>query len=346
MANYISFNPSSYFAPKKYTGTGSTLNVTGVGFQPDLVWLKNRSDSDGHFVYDVLRGATTAIMPNNGDANATYSGLTSFDSDGFTLGTMADMNTNTENFISWNWKAGTTTGKSTTDETITPTDYSLNTAAGISIIRYTGTGTTGYINHGLGVKPNAVIIKQTDSGGDWRCFFVGATSVGYGIRFNSTNGSGSFSWDCNLTANTVQINGGNVNPSGSTFVMYTFANIPGYSHVGTYAGNGDVDGPMIYTGFRPAYVMIKRYGANGNNWEVFDDKRSTSGGTNEIDYSLSLTTSAEDTSSDYDDVDFLANGFKIREDNDDINAGGSSFLYMAFAALPIVSSNSKAGTAY
>lgn len=103
-------------------------------------------------------------MPNNGDANATYSGLTSFDSDGFTLGTMADMNTNTENFISWNWKAGTTTGKSTTDETITPTDYSLNTAAGISIIRYTGTGTTGYINHGLGVKPNAVIIKQTDSG--------------------------------------------------------------------------------------------------------------------------------------------------------------------------------------
>ena len=99
MANYISFNPSSYFAPKKYTGTGSTLNVTGVGFQPDLVWLKNRSDSDGHFVYDVLRGATTAIMPNNGDANATYSGLTSFDSDGFTLGTMADMNTNTENFI-------------------------------------------------------------------------------------------------------------------------------------------------------------------------------------------------------------------------------------------------------
>ena len=128
--------------------------------------------------------------------------------------------------------------------------------------------------------------------------------------------------------------------------MYTFANIPGYSHVGTYAGNGDVDGPMIYTGFRPAYVMIKRYGANGNNWEVFDDKRSTSGGTNEIDYSLSLTTSAEDTSSDYDDVDFLANGFKIREDNDDINAGGSSFLYMAFAAQPIVSSNSKAGTAY
>ena len=342
MAAYISFQPSDFFNTKLYTGTGASLAITGVGFQPDFVWAKNRDATDNHTLFDSPRGVTEYIGSNTTTVETTGAdSLNSFDSDGFTLGTWGDINGSGEDYVSWNWKAGTTSGLS--GGTITPSAYSFNTTSGFGIYAYTGTGANATIPHGLGVAPHLVIVKHLSGASDWEVGSSSYTSWAYHQGLNLTNAESSSATCWNSTAPTSTVfsvgTNGAINGSGQTFVAYVFANVKGYSKFGSYTGNGSVDGPFIYTGFRPAYIMIKSTSGAGA-WAIFDNKRSE---YNVVDKQLAANTTEVDQTSDV--LDILSNGFKIRATSNMVNGSGWEYIYSAFAEFPFVSSNSKAGTA-
>ena len=341
---FISFQPSAYFNTKTYDGTAAEQNVTGVGFQPDFTWLKSSNDVLGNYLFDSVRGATHALASNGSDAqcsDAQY--LKSFDADGFTVGTNTAINGSGDEMVGWNYKAGTTTGLS--GGTITPTGYSFSAAAGTSIIQYDGNSTTGAtVPHGLGVAPKCVIVKCLDAAENW-C--VGHTAFGFTkwipLDTSGTPTTTSVTWNDTAPTSTLVTLGDNslVNTHSTLgYIMYSFADVTGFQHHGSYTGNGDVDGPMVYTGFRPAFVMIKRLNSS-DNWVCFDNKRQGYNETNYISYpNLNL---AEATSTPY--FDIVANGFKVRWTDSKANTGGNTYLYSAWAEFPIVSSNSKAGVA-
>ena len=342
MAEYISFQPSDFFNPTLYTGTGSELTVTGVGFQSDISWLKDRSASQHHQLYDSVRGAGEVIYPNLSNVQGTVTQqLKSWNSDGYVIGTDGSVNTSSNLYASWNWKAGSTSGKPTTDETLTPTSYSYSATQGLSILKYTGTGSSGLINHGLGVKPKLIIVKNLTVGDDWLVYSEECTGVGYGLVLNTTaEKTGSWSWDCNTTANTFEVNGTSstgTSQSGQTYVAYCFANVQGYQKSGKYVGNGNADGTFVYTGFRPALVITKYVESGGTGgWNIQDDKRNT---YNAVDTILSANTDGADSTSSGNAMDFLSNGFKWRANYSDGNTSGGVFLYLAIAQFPLVSSN-------
>lgn len=341
---FISFQPSAYFNTKTYDGTAAEQNVTGVGFQPDFTWLKSSNDVLGNYLFDSVRGATHALASNGSDAqfsDAQY--LKSFDADGFTVGTNTAINGSGDEMVGWNYKAGTTTGLS--GGTITPTGYSFSAAAGTSIIQYDGNSTTGAtVPHGLGVAPKCVIVKCLDAAENW-C--VGHTAFGFTkwipLDTSGTPTTTSVTWNDTAPSSTVVTLGANsiVNTHSTLgYIMYAFANVKGFQHHGSYTGNGDSDGPMVYTGFRPAFVMVKRLDSS-DNWVSFDNRRL---GYNEKNYILYPNLSnAEATSTPY--FDIMANGFKVRWTDSKANTGGNTYLYSAWAEFPIVSSNSKAGVA-
>ena len=338
---------STLFAPKLYTGTGAIQTISGVGFQPDMTWIKGRSNTEHPRVYDSVRGATKEIYTSQNWAEATNANtLSAFNSDGFVLGTDGGVS-DSSNFVSWNWKAGTTSGLSGGD--ITPSAYSYNATSGFGIYKYTGTGSQGDIPHGLGATPTFVWVKKTNASVDHTIYQHDMTAAKYSI-LNSTDGfnahDGPFGGSAHAATDTTFTVGDstNTNASGDTYIAYVFAPKAGFSAGGIYDGNSNIQGPFIFTGFRPKWVLIHRYGANGNAWEIFDDQRSSSGGHNEVNFSLAIQDAAnEDQSSDYDDVDFCCNGVKIREDNDDIN-GGSSYIWLAFGQT-MVGTNGVPGTA-
>jgi hypothetical protein len=344
---YISFQPSDHFINKLYTGTGSTINVTGVGFQPDMVWLKNRDSTGGWFMYDVLRGVDYAIMSNNLDAQADYQGLTAFDSDGYTIGTFADTNTNTEKMQSWSFKAGGA-GVSNGVGDITST-VSVNATAGISLVKYLGNGSDPQtIGHGLGSVPQMMIVKKfsTDSGyAGNRGWAVYHHSMGntQGLYLNDTDAKATKTswWQSTTPTSTVFTIGsdGEVNDSGSNYVNWCFAPVKGYSSFGIFEGNTNVDGPFIYTGFRPAYVLIKNID-RVEAWNCWDSKMNPYNPTN--NRFQPNNTTAEVTGAGQ-AIDTLANGFKVRTTSTEIN--DSTCIYAAFAEFPFVSSNSQSGTA-
>ena len=343
MAAYIGFQPSDFFNTKLYTGTGSELTVSGVGFQPDLTWLKNRSAAQHYQLYDAVRGAGKVIYSNLNNIQGTVTqNLKSFTSDGYVLGTDGSVNTNNQNFVSWNWKAGTTSGIS--GGTITPSAYSINTTSGFGIYNYAGTGSNGTIAHGLSSAPKMVICKRiAGDTGDWNSWNEGMTSGSYYINLN-TNGaevSNTAVWNSTIPSSTVVSLGtyAAVNASGSTYIMYAFSEVKGFSSMGVYTGNGNVNGSFIYTGFKPAFVSLKKTDGSGD-WYTYDDKRLGYNADNNALY-LDLDN-AESTS---EDIDILSNGFKLRSTNGEINGSGGKYIYMAWAEQPIVSSNSKAGTA-
>jgi len=344
---YISFQPSDFFSPKIYTGTGAEQAITGVGFQPDTTWIKDRESSEDHHLIDSVRGATDFIIPNTtGGENTNAQDLKSFDSDGFTVGTAVEVNKNTSDFISWNWKAGTTSGLS--GGTITPTGYSINTTSGFGIYEYTGTNTNATIAHGLGVAPKLVIVKRLTSGASWLVQHDGLTSAAYVLKLDTNGAESSDSANFNGTAPTSTVfslgTSNNTNKTGIVHMAYVFAEIKGYSKFGSYIGNGDNNGAVVYTGFRPAFVILKEsIGGNAGGWITYDNKRPTSYNVNQ-DYLQANDLAAEVNASTY-AIDFNSNGFKIRASNGVINGGGNAYVYLAFAEFPLVSSNSKAGTA-
>jgi len=349
MAAYTTIDdPGIYFNPKLYTGTGSSLAVTGVGFQPDFTWIKNRDTTDINILTDAVRGATKYMNSAETAAEVTNTeSLKSFDSDGFTVGTQVDVNTNTEDFASWNWKAGTTTGIAGSPS-ITPSSYSFNATSGFSIIAYTGNDTAGAtLPHGLGVAPQMIIVKKVDATDLWAVYHQGMDATGTSIAtapedyymkldLNTAKTDALDYWNDTAPTSSLFYLGDStvVNASANTYVAYCFANVQGYSKFGSYVGNGNVVGAFVYTGFRPAYVMAKR-SDGADNWLIWDNKRL---GYNESNMWIYANLSLVEGPT-YSYINILSTGFQLTTTDTGWNAAAGSYIYMAFADSPIVNSN-------
>jgi len=330
--------PSVYFNNKLWTGNGNSSHAqTGVGFQPDLVWLKARSESEYHFLFDAIRGATKGISSDLTAAEATYAqGLKSFDSDGFTIGTSNGMNRSGTTYASWNWKANGQ-GSANTDGSINTTYTSVNTTAGFSISKYTGTGNAGTVGHGLGVAPKMIIIKNISQTTDWvlghQELDASAPWTKY-LKLNDTSAvldSPVFN-DTAPTNSVFSVGADGKTSSGAgSHVAYCFAEKKGYSKFGSYKGNGNADGTFIYTGFKPAFVIVKIAEHTGN-WQLFDNKRV---GYNQDNHVLRPNLNNAECTSCV-EIDILSNGFKLRNTDGDGNTVNNKYLYMAFAEEPLV----------
>jgi len=322
-----------YFNPVLYTGNGSTQSITGVGFQPDMVWIKQRSQVRNHNVYDAVRGVLKVLQPNVTDAEVNYSdSLTSFNADGFSLGSASDPNTNTGTYVAWNWKANGA-GSSNTAGSITST-VSANTTSGFSIATYTGNGTGGAtVGHGLGVAPSMVIVKSRSNALSWNVYHASLGNT-QGLNLNTTGAAQTATGFWNNTSPTSTVfslgNGSDVNTNGATYVAYCFAAVAGYSAFGSYTGNGSSDGPFIFTGFRPAFVLIKCSSAT-SDWWLYDTKRGT---FNVLNAPLYPNGSFAESPTSALDLDILSNGFKSRSNNGTVNGSGNTYIYAAFAESP------------
>jgi len=337
--------PTDYFNTKLYTGTGSSQSITGVGFQPDWVWIKDRDNVRNHQIYDVIRGAGYVIYSNLTSAEGDdINRLSSFDSDGFSLGSSADVNDSSQNFASWNWLASNTTA-SNTDGSITST-VSANTTSGFSIVSYTGTGANATVGHGIDT-PKMIIVKgRNKAGGSPWWVYHSALGNTKGLTLNSTDASSTTSVLWNNTSPTSSVfslgTGDELNGSGIDFIAYCFAEKKGFSKFGSYTGNGNADGTFVYTGFKPAWIMVKRTDTT-NNWMMIDNKRTPSN-TGTVPELFADSSSAENNSTDG-RFDYLSNGLKARGTNAVINASGGTYIYMAFAESPLVGTNNTPATA-
>ena len=340
---YTTINKSTdYFNTKIYTGTGSSNALTGVGFQPDWTWIKSRSNTYSHTLTDAVRGLTKVLSTNSTNAEYTSATeITSFNSDGFTLGTDAGVNNNGSTFASWNWKAGGA-GSSNSDGTITST-VSASTTSGFSIVKWTGTASAGTIGHGLGVAPKIVIVKRySTSGGGWLMQNSNLTSASYVLKLNTADAESNDGANFNSTAPTSSVfsvyNSNNTNASGADHIAYCFAEKKGYSKYGSYRGNGNSDGAFIYTGFSPAIIIAKKT-SGGSDWIIWDNKRD---GYNETLKRLYPNDPAPEENSATQGVDFLSNGFKLRGTNSNAwNASGGAYIFMAVAESPFVANSGQ-----
>ena len=324
-------NPELFFQCKIYTGTGSELAITLDGdenMQADLVWSKNRDQSEGHKIFDSVRGATKFIMSNNTDAESTAAQtLKSFDSDGVTIGTDADMNTSSEKNVLWCWKESAT--------------------AGFDILTFTGNATSNQtISHNLSAVPKCFHIKRLDQASNWCSYHEGLGGANKNVFLNTTHASQTDTgiWNNTLPTSSVFSVGNNIdsNGNGASHVWYGWSEVQGFSKFGKYTGNGgssvvsNADGTFDYTGFRPAWVMIKRTDTT-NQWGIGDTKRDVD---NPVQHHLfSESTQAEGGASSYNNFDILSNGFKLRSGDLWTNASGGTYIYMAFAEAPFVNSN-------
>ena len=348
--------PDDYFNTKLYTGNGSTQSITGVGFQPDWVWIKDRDNATNHMVFDSVRGTGEELHTQNTDSETTQANtLTAFGSDGFSLGSNSDVNNSSQNFVAWNFLASNTTA-SNTDGDITST-VSANTTAGFSIVTYTGNGTqtNTEVGTGLSTSLDMIISKPLDTGGGTDVWIVYVKNVTEGtgdcLLLNTTdarlNGGAGGGTNANgTTAGNLIIKPGsasnnNLNNSGTRYVSYCFSSVKGYSKIGSYTGNGSTDGTFIYTGFKPAWIMIKRTDSAGG-WVMFDNKRNS---FNVMDETLLANVSDAETVYANQIFDFVSNGLKVRGTANSSNASGASYIYMCFAENPLVGTNNIPATA-
>jgi hypothetical protein len=341
-------DPTIYFNTKLYSGDASSSQPqTGVGFQPDLVWLKSRNTTDGHFMIDSVRGATKAIRPYGTNAEVTdTAGLLSFDTDGFTVGSSGPYGASGQNYVAWNWKAGTSFSNDASSTGIGTIDSSgsVSTDAGFSIITWTGNATSSQsVAHGLGAVPKVILTKNTDNGSQpWKCYFEPVGNAKY-LQLNATDVPAiSGVWSSTTpTSSIISIsNDTGINGSGNTILAYCFAEKKGYSKFGSYTGNGNADGTFVYTGFKPAWVMIKN-SSHARDWIMMDNKRDPD---NVVSNRLfPNNTDAQNTNNDM--LDFTSNGFKIRNTNTTANLNGGTYIYMAFAESPFVTSTGIPTTA-
>ena len=336
--------PTDYFNTVLWSGNSSTQSITGVGFQADFVWIKDRSGGNDHQILDSVRGATKALSSNRTDLNTFSDGLTSFDSDGYSLGNNTRYNASGSNYVGWNWLAGGTA--SSNSDGSTTSSVSANTTSGFSIVKFTGTGSATTLGHGLGAVPKWILVKTLDRTENWVVYHVGndaSAPEDKSIRLDGTNAVQDNSGHFNDTAPTSSVfsvgNGAGVNPSGEDQIAYCFAEKKGYSKFGTYKGNSNADGPFVYTGFKPSFI-IGKVSSDTNDWFMFDNKRST---FNAIDDSLFPNKSDAESTSHV--IDFLSNGFKIRDSDGTVNSTGNTYIYMAFAESPFVSSKGIPTTA-
>ena len=355
--------PSVYFNTKLYSGNGGTNALTGVGFKPDFVYLKCRTDTYNPTLFDSIRGPTKRLFTHSTAVEGTVSNsLTSFDSDGFTLGADGGVNDGSQTFVSWNFKAATygatyyskveggTQSNSDTASAIGITAGSnssntwrvaVNRDSGFSIVKYVGTGANATVGHGLGVVPKIIIVKNYAATEPWWVYssVLGATKQ---LRLNETQAEGT---DGNVIWNSTEptssvfsvgTNGGS-NGSGNNTIAYCFAEKTGYSKFGSYAGNNNADGTFVYTGFSPAFIIIKKYSDTGG-WQLRDNKRTVYGNET-LNLNYANSSSVEQTT---DGFDFLSNGFKWRNQASDCNGNGN-YIYMAFAQNPLVANSGTDG---
>ena len=321
--------PSEHFNTVLYDGNGGTNNITGVGFQPDWVWIKERGPlAEQSNLYDSTRGVQKFIVSNSTAAEVAGSAnrLNAFGSDGFTVGSDNEINDTGSTYVAWCWKANGGTTSSNTDGTITST-VQANEKAGFSIVQWDGTGGASTIGHGLGVVPELIFVKGTDSSGDWQVY---AEPIGNGNKLvlNSTAASSSTS-RFDSTSPTSSVFTFSNSGLGNKQIAYCFASKAEYSKFGSYTGNGSTNGPVINTGFEPAFLMIKRTDS-ADAWYMYDNKRTPSNPRNKI--LLANTNDAELTNTQYYSVDFLSNGFQPRSDvSTATNDNGGTYLYIAFA---------------
>ena len=346
---YTTINKSTdYFNTKLYTGNGSSNAQTGVGFQPDWVWLKRRDGNAGHRLVDSVRGTEKKISSDSNNAESTETGLvTSFDSDGFTLNSSdVAFNGNGNTYVAWNWKANGA-GSSNTDGSIAST-VSVDTTAGFSIVKYvgTGSGSNSTVGHGLGVKPAMILVKNLGSAGNWVIWNKNFSSeTNDFIRLDETTAKSTTTDYWNNAAPTNQVfgvspGGYNNNKNGENIIAYCFAEKTGYSKFGSYVGNGTTDGTFIYTGFKPVWIMGKRTD-DTNNWYMFDSTRNT---FNVTDKKLRADTNAAENVDAAKTIDIVSNGFKIKSNDGEFNASNGTYIYMAFGQS-LVGNNNVPATA-
>ena len=336
--------PEDYFNTVLYTGNGSTQSITGVGYQPDWVWVKGRSVATGGNLSDSVRGVNKQLQTASTAAEETLTTcVTAFDSDGFSLGSNGNVNTNSGTFVAWNWLAGGS-ASSNSNGSIT-SSVSANTTAGFSIVSYTGTGSVATVGHGLGVAPKFIIVKTRSLSGEaWPVDSRAASGILY---LNETSAEGSYgdSSPFPSTAPTTTVfsigTPNNTNGSGATYIAYCFADVKGYSKFGIYIGNNNASGPFIYTGFRPAWVLVKRANGSGNNWQLHDIKRTQY--TQPINHRIAPNVTLAEQTGDTLGFEFFSNGFRPNNANGDYNDNLDEYIYMAFAEHPFVANNS--GTA-
>ena len=347
---YTTVNKSTAnFNTKLWAGNGSSQALTGVGHQTDMVWIKSRTDTRKHNLYDVVRGVQKRIVPNDTVAEDTVPGVTAFGTDGFTVGSETDTNGGSRNFVGWSWKAngaGSSNSDATGSYPITST-VSANTTAGFSIVKYTGNGySTATIGHGLGSKPAMVIMRPLGYTGAWWIIHKDLTAD-HVLEFNtnveaniSSFGGGGLKYS---TFTNAVIGGGNGssnsdlwNKSGEDYIAYCFAEKTGYSKFGKYTGNGNSgNGVFINTGFKPSWILIKTTSLAGNNWQMYDNKRE--GYNPQNDLFRANATDAEGNGTD--PIDILSNGFKLYNAAGSANQNGGTYIYMAFGQSLVGSNN-------
>ena len=343
-------DPSAHFHTQLYAGNGSTQSITNDGnsdLQPDLLWIKSRSDSSFNALTDSTRGTSKRIYSNSTAAEESHADrVTAFNSDGFSLGGSSLVNTNNYNYAAWQWKANggsvTTVGESGSNPGFT---RQTNTDAGFSIIAYTGTGSNGTIAHGLPSTPELIIFKRRNADQVWATWHQGIGDD-YKLVLNSTDAKdadGAFMNSTLPTSSNITVGGASVNTNadGGTYICYAFSPIQGYSKFGSYVGNGNSNGAFAYTGFKPAFVMIKRTDSTGG-WTIYDTKRGYNGNNYEL---FPHSAEAEYTGTSYFEADILSNGFKLRLTDGQINAAGGTYIYMAFAENPFTTSTGIPTTA-
>ena len=349
-------DPSAYFQTALYTATASAQSITNDGnsdLQPDFIWFKRRNSTVVHAYFNSTTGNNKYLYTGNGDSPAEVTasageGLLTFDSDGFSLGTHQGVtNASGGTYVAWQWKAngGTTTAFSESGSNPGGTRQT-NTDAGFSIISYTGTGSNGTIAHGLPSTPEFIIFKRRDAANFW-CVWHQAIGDDYKLALQLDAGldaDGAFMASTLPTSTNITVGGASVNTNadGGTYICYAFSPIQGYSKFGSYVGNGSTNGPFVYTGFKPAFIMRKRTDGSGG-WDILDYKRDP---TNLADQFL--TADANGAESNYLDIfsiDILSNGFKFRTNRYESNQSGSTYIYMAFAENPFVTSTGIPTTA-
>jgi hypothetical protein len=318
-----------------YTGTSAAQNiVNAAGFKPDMVWTKSRNNATYHGITDSVRGISKAVFPNAGDVESSSAGdyVTAFNTNGFGVNTGSVSGLSGYTYVGWQWQAGQGTTSSNTSGSITST-VSVNASAGFSIVTYTGNGSSpATIGHGLGVAPKFVLVKCLSNNESWNVYHS-TIAAGYNVRLNATNGLINENNYNTFTSSVLSVNGNDpVNHSAWTYVAYCWAEIAGFSKFGSYTGNGSSDGPFVYTGFRPKFWMVKRTDA-ASTWFLLDSSRNL--------YNVEdrpLLPNATDAEFTYTTLDFLSNGFKVRNTGADINASGGNYIYMAFAENPFKNS--------
>ena len=327
--------PSDKFKIVTYTGNGSTQSITGVGFKPDFVWIKERGGAENNYVQDSTRGSTKQIYTNlnNSEFNETGA-VTSFDSDGFTMGSYSGINNSSDTYIAWCWKSNGGTTSSNTDGTNIDSTVQVNSDAGFSIVQFTTPSTfsgSNTVGHGLGATPDMILIKATSTTEDWYVYHT-STGLNKTTRLNTTAAvaNATYLWG---TVNDTVFNPAYTSTSPITNIAYCFKSIDGFSKFGSYTGNGSTNGPIVETGFEPAFVMIKRTDSTGV-WVMLDNKRNLTNPRNSSLYANSSAQEDTGSTSGFYPMNFYSNGFQPIQNTGDYNANNATYIYMAFAEDP------------